>query len=82
LFELSHSKNEIIQLQAIRELLDRMLGKPAVVVDTTHTPLDLGAMYLRALQAANQPREPSHVLPRIESKAEPNDVNASATTTY
>jgi hypothetical protein len=53
LIELSHSKNETIALQATRELLDRLIGKPAISVDTTHTRVDIGAMYLKALQQVN-----------------------------
>jgi hypothetical protein len=34
-------------LAAIREILDRLLGKPAVFVDAVHTKVDVGAMYLQ-----------------------------------
>jgi hypothetical protein len=30
-------------LAAIREILDRLLGKPAVFVDATHTKVDVAA---------------------------------------
>ena len=53
LLELTRSKNEVIRLAAVKEILDRVLGKPAVVVDTTHTRVDIGALYLRALQQVN-----------------------------
>jgi hypothetical protein len=53
LIELSKSPNETIRLQAIREILDRLLGKPAVFVDTTHTKVDIAALYLQALKQAN-----------------------------
>ena len=53
LIELSHSKNENIRLQAIREFLDRMLGKAVAIVESSHTRVDVGALYLRALQEVN-----------------------------
>jgi hypothetical protein len=53
LLELSKSPNESIRLQAIREILDRLLGKPAISVDTTHTRVDVAQLYLRALKQAN-----------------------------
>ena len=53
LFQLTNSENETIRLQAIREILDRLLGKPAVFVDATHTKADIGQLYLAALKRAN-----------------------------
>jgi hypothetical protein len=53
LIELSKSPNETIQLQAIRELLDRLIGKPVAVVESTHTGVDVASMYLQALKQAN-----------------------------
>ena len=53
LAELTHSQNEMMRLAAIRELLDRLLGKPAVFVDATHTRVDIGQLYLAALKRAN-----------------------------
>jgi hypothetical protein len=53
LIELSKSPNESTRLAAIREILDRLLGKPAVFVDATHTNINIGELYLRALQRAN-----------------------------
>ena len=54
LFELAiHSPSESTRLAAIREILDRLLGKPAVFVDATHTKVDVGALYLQALKRAN-----------------------------
>jgi hypothetical protein len=38
-----------------RELLDRLLGKPVAVVESAHTSVDIGQLYLSALQRANQP---------------------------
>jgi hypothetical protein len=58
LVELTHSRNEMTRLAAIRELLDRLLGKPAVFVDAVHTKLDVeqyvGQLYLDALRRLNQ----------------------------
>jgi hypothetical protein len=53
LIKLTKSKNEATQLAAIKELLDRLLGRPNVYVDAVHTKMDVGAMYLQALQRAN-----------------------------
>jgi hypothetical protein len=53
LFELSRSTNEQIRLQATREILDRLIGKPAISVDTTHTRVDVAQLYLQALKQAN-----------------------------
>jgi hypothetical protein len=53
LVELTQSTNETIRLQTLREIFDRLLGRSAVFVDTTHTRVDVGAMYLAALKRAN-----------------------------
>jgi hypothetical protein len=53
LIELAHSPNEATRLAAIREILDRLLGKPAVFVDATTTRLDIGQLYLAALKRVN-----------------------------
>jgi hypothetical protein len=53
LAELTQSPNEATRLAAIREILDRLLGKPAVFVDATHTKVDIGQLYLAALKRAN-----------------------------
>jgi hypothetical protein len=50
LAELTHSPNEATRLAAIKEILDRLLGKPAVVVDAVHAKVDVGALYLQALK--------------------------------
>jgi hypothetical protein len=64
--KLTRSKHEATQLAAIREILDRLLGKPAVFVDATHTKVDIAALYLQALKAANEPPQHSHVVPNPE----------------
>jgi hypothetical protein len=56
LLRLLRSDNEAIRLAAIREAFDRLLGKPAVAVDTTVAKFDIGAMYIRAMQSANRSR--------------------------
>jgi hypothetical protein len=53
LIELTKSSNEATRLAAIKEILDRLLGKPAVFVDATHTKVDIGQLYLAALKRAN-----------------------------
>jgi hypothetical protein len=49
----TNSKSEMVRLAAIREILDRLLGKPPVAIDTTVAKFDLGALYLQALKRAN-----------------------------
>jgi hypothetical protein len=53
LLELMRSPNENTRLSAVREILDRLLGKAAVFVDATHTKVDIGSLYLQALKRAN-----------------------------
>jgi hypothetical protein len=60
LIELSKSENETTRLSAVREILDRLLGKPAVFVDATHTTVDIPSLYLQALiSKARGPDRPS-----------------------
>jgi len=49
----TNSQSEMVRLAAIREILDRLLGRPAVFVDATHTKVDIGQLYLAALKRAN-----------------------------
>jgi hypothetical protein len=66
LVELVRSQNEATRLAAIREAFDRLLGKPPVAVDTTVAKVDLGALYLQALQRVNDdcaPSDPIDVTP-------------------
>jgi hypothetical protein len=72
--DLTKSDSENIRLQALREIFDRLLGRPAVSLDTTVTKMDLseaiGEAYRRALVRAN-----SHVVPSepvVEGKANGN----------
>jgi hypothetical protein len=52
--KLIKSDNESMRLAAVRELLDRLVGKPQVVVESSHTRVDIGQLYLAALQRANR----------------------------
>ena len=55
LFSLTKSDNESVRLAAYRELLDRLLGKSVAVVESAHTRVDIGKIYISALNRANQP---------------------------
>jgi hypothetical protein len=59
LIELTKSSNEATRLAAIKEILDRLLGKPAVFVDATHTRVDIGQLYLAALKRGRSDRSPN-----------------------
>jgi hypothetical protein len=71
LLALMRSPNESTRLSAVREILDRVLGRAAIAIDTTHTRVDVQAMYLQALKQANAPAQidldHSHVLPTQET---------------
>jgi hypothetical protein len=69
----------MVQIAAIRELLDRLLGKPQVTVEATTARLDIGSMYLAAMKRANAEMQPvnSHIVPggdAVEEKA--NEIDA------
>jgi hypothetical protein len=53
LLALMRSPNESTRLSACREILDRVLGRPAIAIDATHTKVDIASMYLAALQRVN-----------------------------
>jgi hypothetical protein len=53
LLALLRSPNESTRLSAVREICDRVLGRAAIAVDTTHTRVDVGQLYLAALKRAN-----------------------------
>jgi hypothetical protein len=53
LFSLTRSDNEQICLQATRELLDRLIGRPTQTIESQDARIDVAAMYLAALQRAN-----------------------------
>jgi hypothetical protein len=46
----TNSQNEMVRLGAIREILDRLLGRAAISVDTTVTKMDIGERYRQALK--------------------------------
>jgi hypothetical protein len=49
----TNSKSEMVRLAAIREFLDRMLGKAPVAVDATVAKFDFPAFYLESLKRVN-----------------------------
>jgi hypothetical protein len=49
----TNSKSEMVRLAAIREFLDRMLGKAPVAIDTTVAKFDFPAFYLESLKRVN-----------------------------
>ena len=53
LLALMRSPNESTRLSACREILDRVLGRAAIAIDSTHTRVDVGQLYLAALKRAN-----------------------------
>jgi hypothetical protein len=53
LLALMRSPNESTRLSACREICDRVLGRAAIAIDTTHTRADLGQLYLAALKRCN-----------------------------
>jgi hypothetical protein len=57
---------------AIKECLDRLIGRSPIFVDSVSAKVDVGAMYLAALQRAN-----SHV-PPSEPVIDDNNSNAGA----
>jgi hypothetical protein len=56
LVELARSPDPTIALPAVREALDRLVGKPIVAVEQEITTLNMGQLYLEALKSVNQPK--------------------------
>jgi hypothetical protein len=56
LFALARSPNETVRLQAIRELLDRLIGRPTQTIESQDARIDVAGLYLAALVRANQPK--------------------------
>jgi hypothetical protein len=54
LFELTRTGSEATKLAANRELFDRIIGKPQISADVPVTRLDVGQLYLQALQRSSQ----------------------------
>jgi hypothetical protein len=77
LVELVRSPNEATRLAAIREAFDRLLGKAPIAVDSTVAKVDLGALYLQALQAANgmTPTAPIDITPSPADEPAGSDDN-------
>jgi hypothetical protein len=65
LVSLVRSEDEAVRLSAVREFMDRLIGKPPIAVDQTVAKFDMGAsiqaLYLSALQEANKPAEPKTI---------------------
>jgi hypothetical protein len=53
LAELTQSSNESVRLGAIKECLDRLIGRSPIFVDSVSAKVDIGQLYLPALQRAN-----------------------------
>jgi hypothetical protein len=78
LIELTKSDSESVRLAAYREILDRLIGKPVVAIDSVHAKVDVGALYLAAMKRANAEIVPgsAHIVPSadaVEIKA--NEIN-------
>ena len=54
--ELVRDPDPSVALPALREALDRLLGKPVQAVESDVRTLDLGALYLQAVKAVNVPQ--------------------------
>ena len=66
-----------VQIAAIRELLDRLLGKPQVTIEATNKPdwTSFGAMYVRAMQKAGLAN--AHVVPSEQAgERKANEIDA------
>ena len=72
LIDLTKSKNENMRLRATAELLDRLVGKPQISADVSVTRLDVGQLYLQALQRASQRAHAVPGEPVVEGKANGN----------
>jgi hypothetical protein len=53
LAELTLSENESVRLAAIKECLDRLIGRSPIFVDSVTAKVDIGSLYLQALQRVN-----------------------------
>jgi hypothetical protein len=50
----THATSERVQIAAISELLDRLLGKPQIIVEATHTSVSVAELYKNAMIRAGQ----------------------------
>jgi hypothetical protein len=55
LVDLLKSENEATRLAAVKEYFDRLVGKPLQSVDSETRTVDIGALYLQAVQQAQPP---------------------------
>jgi hypothetical protein len=53
LAELTQSSNESVRLAAIKECLDRLIGRSPIFVDSVTTKVDIASLYLQALQRSS-----------------------------
>jgi hypothetical protein len=53
--ELVRHPDPAVALPALREALDRLLGKPVASIEQDVRTLDMGQLYLAAVQMANRP---------------------------
>jgi hypothetical protein len=66
---LLQSPNETTRLAAIREFLDRLVGRPVQVVENDVRTLNMGEMYLAALKAVNAHASTVDVTPATDAPA-------------
>jgi|SRR6516164_6901338 len=50
----THATSERVQIAAISELLDRLLGKPQVTIEATHTSVSVAELYKAAMLKASR----------------------------
>jgi hypothetical protein len=62
-------KPYMVQIAATKEILDRLLGKPQVMIDAVTTKVDVAQLYLNAMRRANAEIVPSnsHVVPSADA---------------
>jgi len=69
----THATSERVQIAAISELLDRLLGKPQVTIEATHTSVSVAELYKAAMLKASRANSvPSEQV--VEGKA--NEIDA------
>ena len=68
----THATSERVQIAAISELLDRLLGKPQVTIEATHTSVSVAELYKAAMLKASRANSvPSEQM--VEGKANETD---------
>jgi hypothetical protein len=77
LAELTLSKNESVRLAAIKECLDRLLGKPQVTIEATRTSVSVAELYKAAMLKASRANSvPSEQV--VEGKANAASINGGS----